>query len=61
MDKPDFQKMICFLGVTKDLEANNIVLMGVVFCAMYLVDSWFFGVLTKYVIFFLLLPVLMSN
>ena len=31
MDKPDFQKMVCFLGVTKDLEANNIGLMGVVF------------------------------
>ena len=22
MNKPDFQKMVCFLGVTKDLEAN---------------------------------------
>ena len=43
MDKPDFQKMVCFLGVTKDLEANNIVLMGIVLCAMYLIDSWFLG------------------
>ena len=47
MDKPDFQKMVCFLGVTKDLEANNIVLMGLVFCAMYLVDRWFLGFLQK--------------
>ena len=48
LNKPDFKKRYVFLGyVTKDLEANYIVLMGIVFCAMYLVDSWFWGFLQK--------------